>query len=58
MLPNIYFLREVSLYQHDDTEILVKEHTWLAHLVSRFACNTRVIVNASSSPRISRLNLL
>ena len=31
---------------------------WLAHLVSRFACNTRVIVDASSNPPVSRLKLL
>ena len=31
---------------------------WLAHLVSRFACNTRVIVNASSSSLDSCLKLL
>ena len=28
-------------------------HTWLAHLVSRFACNTRVIDDASSNPPVS-----
>ena len=27
--------------------------TRLAHLVSQFACNTRVIIDASSSPSIS-----
>ena len=26
---------------------------WLAHLVSRFACNTRVIVDASSNTPVS-----
>ena len=31
---------------------------WLAHLVSRFACNTRVIVDASSNPPVSHLKLL
>ena len=31
---------------------------WLAHSVSRFACNTRVMVNASSNPPVSRLKLL
>ena len=31
---------------------------WLAHLVSRFACDTRVIVDASSNPPVSRLKLL
>ena len=31
---------------------------WLADLVSRFACNTRVIVDASSNPPVSRLKLL
>ena len=30
----------------------------LAHLVSRFASNTRVIVDASSNPPVSRLKLL
>ena len=30
----------------------------LAHLVSRFACNARVIVDASSHPPVSRLKLL
>ena len=30
----------------------------LAHLVCRFACNTRVIVDASSNPPVSRLKLL
>ena len=33
----------------------VEGKTWLAHLVSRFACNTRVIVDASSSPTVSRI---
>ena len=31
--------------------------TRLAHLVSRFACNTRVIVDASSSPPVSRIKI-
>ena len=30
----------------------------LAHLVSRFACNTKGIVDASSNPLVSRLKLL
>ena len=30
----------------------------LAHLVSRFACNTRVILDASLNPPVSRLKLL
>ena len=28
-----------------------------AHLVSRFACNTRVIVDAGSSPPVSRIEI-
>ena len=31
---------------------------WLAHLVSRFACDARVIADASSSPPVSRVKLL
>ena len=31
---------------------------WLAHLVSRFACNTRVIVDASSNPPVSNVKSL
>ena len=31
--------------------------TRLARLVSRFACNTRVIVDASSSPPVSRIKI-
>ena len=31
---------------------------WLAHLVRRFACNTRVIVNASSNPLVSNVKPL
>ena len=31
---------------------------WLAHLVSQFACYTRVIVNASSYPPVSHLKLM
>ena len=30
---------------------------WLAHLVSPFACNTRLIVDASSSPPASRVKI-
>ena len=30
----------------------------LAHLVSRFACNTRVIFHVGSSPPVSRVKLL
>ena len=29
---------------------------WLAHLVSWFACNTRVIVDASSRPPVSLMS--
>ena len=28
---------------------------WLAHLISRFACNTRLIIDASSSPPVSHV---
>ena len=28
---------------------------WLAHLVSSFACNTRVIIEASSNPLVSNV---
>ena len=37
---------------------IVGEETlvWLAHLVSRFACNTMVIVDASSSPPVSLMS--
>ena len=31
---------------------------WLAHLVSLFACNTRVIVDASSNPLVSNVKSL
>ena len=30
----------------------------LAHLISRFACNTRVIVDASSNPPVSHVKSL
>ena len=30
---------------------------WLAYLVSRFACNTRIIVDASSSPLVSHVEI-
>ena len=30
---------------------------WLAHLVSQFACNTRVIVDASSSTPVSHIKI-
>ena len=33
----------------------ISEIGWLAHLVSRFACNTRMIVDASSSPLVSHV---
>ena len=31
---------------------------WLAHLVSRFACNARVIVNTCSNPSVSYVKLM
>ena len=33
-------------------------HIGIAHLVSRFACNTRVIVDASSNPPVSNVKSL
>ena len=36
----------------------IKNIGWLAHLIGRFACNTRVIVDASSYPPVSCLKLL
>ena len=30
---------------------------WLAHLVSRFACNASVIVDVSLSPPVSRIKI-
>ena len=35
----------------------LQENKILAHLVSRFACNTRVILNASASPPVSRIKI-
>ena len=32
--------------------VILLDLGWLAHLVSRFACNTRVIVDASSKPLV------
>ena len=35
-----------------------KVYKTVAHLVSRFACNTRVIVDASSNPPVSNVKSL
>ena len=47
-----------SYYFSPKREIILFEKLgWLAHLVSRFACNTKVIVDASSSPPVSRIKI-
>ena len=38
--------------------VQMRKLMWLAHLVSRFACNTRVIVDASSNPPVSNVKSL
>ena len=64
-LCNIPVLSQTSLKKLSEGEgtprcftLKVMSTTWLAHLVSRFACNARVIVDASSNPPVSRLKLL
>ena len=68
-IPNKRELQKIAFNHSSDIDFkdfmnLYKKSTakphsgWLAHLVSRFACNTRVIVDASSNPPVSCLKLL
>ena len=53
-----YFVSKLltkSLNFWTTNNILVIKLGWLAHLISRFACNTRLIVDASSSPPVSHV---
>ena len=43
---------------NNSNSIIHSELLTLAHLVSRFACNTRVIVDASSNPPVSNVKSL
>ena len=53
---NIYILREKK--RESDKYLKVAAKGWLAHLVSQFACNARVIVDASSDTPVSHVKSL
>ena len=47
-----------SVILEDHKQTIKETLGWLAHMVERLACNTRVIVDASSNLSVSRLKLL
>ena len=53
LLPSRHLLVQIQQSKHQNN---MWNLGWLAHLVSRFACNTRLIVDASSSPPVSLMS--
>ena len=57
--PEIYYICDIIMIisTWDRVHFWIYLLGWLAHLVSRFACNTRVIVDESSIPPVSRIKI-